>query len=73
MLTETGVEAVAVPRTTFDELIAKSPTFRRFVFTAFEVISRQLNEFPRRSWIVTSGGAIDVVNAESLRKLAAAP
>ena len=45
MLTVTDVEAVAVPRTTFDELIAISPTFRRFVFTAFEVISHQLNEF----------------------------
>jgi CRP/FNR family transcriptional regulator len=33
VLTETDVEAVAVPRTTFDELIATSPTFRRFVFT----------------------------------------
>lgn len=124
-IAETDVEAVAVPRTTFDELIATSAMFRRFVFTAFsvritnlfrviedvafaridvrlaqrllelggdarhvdlthqqlaaelgtarEVISRQLNEFQRRGWIVTSCGAIDVVNAENLRKLAGAP
>jgi len=124
-IAETDVEAVAVPRTTFDELIATSATFRRFVFTAFsvritnlfrviedvafaridvrlaqrllalggaaqhidlthqqlaaelgtarEVISRQLNEFQRRGWIVTSRGAIDVVNSDGLKKLAAAP
>lgn len=34
---ETDVEAVAVPRTTFDDLIARSAAFRRFVFTAFSV------------------------------------
>lgn len=34
---ETDVEAVAVPRKTFDELIARSAEFRRFVFTAFSV------------------------------------
>jgi len=34
---ETDVEAVAVPRATFDELISRSPVFRRFVFTAFSV------------------------------------
>ncbi len=34
---ETDVEAVAVPRATFDELVARSPVFRRFVFTAFSV------------------------------------
>lgn len=32
---ETDVEAVAIPRATFDDLIARSPEFRRFVFTAF--------------------------------------
>ncbi len=32
---ETRVEAVAIPRATFDDLIASSPVFRRFVFTAF--------------------------------------
>jgi len=32
---ETEVRAVAIPRATFDDLIARSPEFRRFVFTAF--------------------------------------
>lgn len=32
---ETDVRAVAIPRATFDDLIARSPEFRRFVFTAF--------------------------------------
>ena len=124
-IAETDVEASAIPRATFDDLIAKSAAFRRFVFTAFsvritnlfrviedvafarvdvrlaqrllqlggdarhielthqalaaelgtarEVISRQLNEFQRRGWIATSRGAIDVLNAEGLRKLASAP
>ncbi|MGE0224062.1 MAG: Crp/Fnr family transcriptional regulator [Acetobacteraceae bacterium] len=34
-IAETGVRAVAIPRMTFDDLIARSPDFRRFVFTAF--------------------------------------
>ncbi|MBA2126275.1 Crp/Fnr family transcriptional regulator [Hyphomicrobium methylovorum] len=124
-VTETDVEAVAIPRATFDTLIASSAAFRRFVFTAFsvritnlfrviediafarldvrlaqrlleragdtnhieltqqqlaaelgtarEVISRQLNEFQRRGWIATSRGAIDVLNTDGLRRLAAAP
>lgn len=32
---ETDVRAVAIPRKTFDDLVASSPTFRRFVFMAF--------------------------------------
>lgn len=32
---ETAVRAVAIPRKTFDDLIAKSPVFREFVFTAY--------------------------------------
>jgi CRP/FNR family transcriptional regulator len=32
---ETELKAVLVPRVTFDELIARSPEFRRFVFTAY--------------------------------------
>lgn len=36
-IAETDVEAVAIPRTTFDDLIARSQAFRRFVFTAFSV------------------------------------
>lgn len=34
-IAETDIRAVAIPRATFDELIAQSPEFRRFVFTAF--------------------------------------
>lgn len=34
-ITETPVKAVAIPRATFDDLVARSPEFRRFVFTAF--------------------------------------
>lgn len=34
-IAETDVRALAVPRATFDEMIARSPEFRRFVFTAF--------------------------------------
>ncbi len=36
-IAETDVEAVAIPRATFDDLIARSAEFRRFVFTAFSV------------------------------------
>lgn len=36
-IAETDVEAAAIPRATFDDLIAKSAAFRRFVFTAFSV------------------------------------
>ncbi len=32
---ETDVQAVAVPRRVFEDLIAESPVFRRFVFTAY--------------------------------------
>lgn len=124
-IAETDVEAVAIPRSTFDDLIARSAEFRRFVFTAFsvrvtnlfriieevafsridvrlaqkllelagpgaqverthqqlaaelgsarEVIGRQLNEFQRRGWIATSRGVINIVRAEALKNLAAAP
>lgn len=34
-IAEAKVRAVAIPRSLFDELIARSPEFRRFVFTAF--------------------------------------
>ncbi len=34
-IAETDIRAAAVPRTTFDGLIATSPEFRQFVFTAF--------------------------------------
>jgi CRP/FNR family transcriptional regulator len=34
-IAETDIRAVAIPRATFDDLIARSADFRRFVFTAF--------------------------------------
>lgn len=34
-IAETDLKAVALPRTTFDELMSRSATFRRFVFAAF--------------------------------------
>ena len=34
-LAETAIEAVAIPRATFDDLIVASSPFRRFVFKAF--------------------------------------
>ncbi len=36
-IAETEITAVAIPRQTFDDLIARSPEFRRFVFTAFSI------------------------------------
>ncbi|SLN35818.1 Crp/Fnr family transcriptional regulator [Ruegeria meonggei] len=34
-IAETDVTAVAIPRKTFDDLAAKSPIFREFIFTAY--------------------------------------
>ncbi len=34
-ITETDVEAVAIPRRVFDQLVASSEVFRRFVFSAY--------------------------------------
>ncbi|ETX29058.1 Crp/Fnr family transcriptional regulator [Roseivivax isoporae] len=34
-IAETDVTAVAIPRSTFDDLTARSPIFRQFVFTAY--------------------------------------
>jgi CRP/FNR family transcriptional regulator len=34
-IAETDVKAVAIPRKTFDNLVARSPIFREFVFTAY--------------------------------------
>jgi CRP/FNR family transcriptional regulator len=34
-IAETNLRAVLVPRRTFDDLISRSPEFRRFVFTAY--------------------------------------
>lgn len=40
-IAESDIEAVAIPRETFDSLIAKSTAFRKFVFTAY---SRRITE-----------------------------
>ncbi|WP_193142311.1 MULTISPECIES: Crp/Fnr family transcriptional regulator [unclassified Meridianimarinicoccus] len=34
-ITESEIEAVAIPRATFDDLVARSPDFRSFVFEAY--------------------------------------
>lgn len=34
-ITETPVRAVVMPRATFDDMVARSPVFRRFVFATF--------------------------------------
>lgn len=34
-IAETDVQAVAIPRATFDDLVGRSPVFRQFVFAAF--------------------------------------
>ncbi len=34
-IAETNVTAVAIPRRTFDDLVARSPIFRQFVFSAY--------------------------------------
>ncbi|MEV8468429.1 Crp/Fnr family transcriptional regulator [Fluviibacterium sp. DFM31] len=34
-ITESAIEAVAIPRATFDDLVARSPDFRSFVFEAY--------------------------------------
>lgn len=43
-ITETDIRAVAIPRGTFDELVARSPVFRQFVFMAF---SRRITDLCR--------------------------
>lgn len=44
-ITETDVRAAAIPRSTFDDLISRSATFRRFVFTAFSARVTNLLRF----------------------------
>jgi CRP/FNR family transcriptional regulator len=41
-LTETDVEALAIPKPLFEELMAVSPAFRRFVFSSYGVRLRDL-------------------------------
>ena len=121
-IAETGIRAVAIPRATFDDLIAQSASFRRFVFTAFstrvtnlfrviddvafhrmdirlaerivammgkdkrvtithqqlanelgtarEVVSRILNEFQRRGWLISGRGGFEILNRDALAALA---
>lgn len=118
---ETDVQAAAIPRGLFDDLVAQSKPFRDFVFAAFskritdlflmidevafqrldvrladrlielsdggdtvstthqklsvelgtarEVISRQLQEFQRRGWIVLSRGTVKIIDRVALEKL----
>lgn len=63
---ETDVEAVAIPRTLFDDLIARSAEFRRFVFTAFSV--RVTNLFKIIEEVAFS--RIDIRLAQRLLELA---
>ena len=118
---ETDVQAAAIPRGLFDDLVAQSKPFRDFVFAAFskritdlflmidevafqrldvrladrlielsdggdtvstthqklsvelgtarEVISRQLQEFQRRGWIVLLRGTVKIIDRVALEKL----
>ncbi|MBX9862364.1 MAG: Crp/Fnr family transcriptional regulator [Hyphomicrobium sp.] len=65
-IAETDVEAVAIPRATFDDLIARSAEFRRFVFTAFSV--RVTNLFKIIDEVAFS--RIDIRLAQRLLELA---
>lgn len=65
-IAESDVEAVAVPRTTFDDLVARSASFRRFVFTAFSM--RVTNLF--RIIEEVAFARIDVRLAQKLLELA---
>ena len=63
---------MAIPRSTFDELISSSAEFRQFVFTAFSqrVTNRQLREFQRRNWIELHRGKLKLIDRNSLLDLA---
>lgn len=65
-VTETDVEAVAIPAATFDHLIATSLAFRRFVFKAFSV--RITNLFKVIEEVAFS--RIDIRLAQKLLELA---
>jgi CRP/FNR family transcriptional regulator len=67
-IAETDVTAVAVPRGVFDELMARSPVFRRFVFTAF---SRRMTEIFKLIDEVAFA-RIDIRLAQKLLQLAGA-
>lgn len=63
---ETAVEAVAIPRETFDLLIARSPDFRRFVFSA--LANRMTNLFKLIEEVAFA--RIDIRLAQKLLELA---
>ena len=65
-LTETDVEAVAIPRVTFDDLLARSAAFRSFVFGAY---ARRIADLFRIIDDVAFG-RIDMRLAERLLSLA---
>ncbi|MGF1447689.1 MAG: Crp/Fnr family transcriptional regulator [Pikeienuella sp.] len=64
---ETDVEAVAIPRAVFDDMLARSPEFRSFVFTAY---SRRITELFRVIDEVAFG-RIDTRLAQRLTTMAA--
>lgn len=78
-IAETAVEAAAIPRATFDELIAQSAPFRWTSAMskgpslrpehAREVISRQLHEFQRCGWMRSGRGAVTITDEAALRGL----
>ncbi|PPC87600.1 MAG: Crp/Fnr family transcriptional regulator [Hyphomicrobium sp.] len=65
-IAETDVQAVAIPRKTFDNLIAQSAEFRRFVFTAFSM--RVTNLFKIIDEVAFS--RVDIRLAQKLLELA---
>lgn len=66
-MAETDVEAVAIPRSVFDDLLARSPEFRSFVFTAY---SRRITDLFRVIDEVAFG-RIDTRLAQRLTAMAA--
>ncbi|MGL4322765.1 MAG: Crp/Fnr family transcriptional regulator [Beijerinckiaceae bacterium] len=118
---ESDVEAIALPRAVLDELLAKSPSFRKFVFSAYgerlhglialvqeiavrqvdrrlarhlashaatgvidmthqalaselgtarEVVTRLLNHFAEKGWLVLERGRIVILQAAALDRYA---
>ncbi len=120
-LAETDIEAVAIPRSLFEELVSTSKEFRQFMFRAYskriadlfltieeiafqrmdvrlaqrllemdpgshmvkathaqlaaelgtarEVITRQLREFQRRSWVKIGRGSVELTDLDGLKSL----
>ena len=85
-IAETDVEAVAVPRSTFDDLIARSAEFRQFVFTAFSVritnllkvideVASRASTFgwPRRLDLSDAEGRVALTHQQLASELGTAP